>query len=84
MIEKEKCQSCGWVSENVECIGIWHCPNAFCRGSGGAWFRDTLKSYKDCDDGVSHTVDDKEWRMKARIYMTRQKMRRFFGLKHNL
>ncbi len=75
MTEIETCFSCKLKHPSVEATGIWHCPNALCRGCGAAWFRRTLDSYKDEMDGT-HTVDDKEWIEKGRIYNKEKKIRR--------
>jgi hypothetical protein len=63
---QEICQSCGIEDDRVEARGIWHCPNALCRGTGGAWFRRTLNSYQDMPNAFEHTVDEKEWLIKGR------------------
>lgn len=69
------CGSCGLLNPKVEARGIWHCPNALCQGSGGAWFRRTLKSYRDIS-ASQHTVDEKEWRKKGREYNSKNKIPR--------
>ncbi len=71
------CFSCGLKHYKVECQGIWHCPNALCKGSGGGWFRRTLKSYKEIDDNQKHTVDEQEWRFKGIIYNLKNGIRRY-------
>lgn len=55
----ETCNFCGLTHRSVEMNGISHCPNRACTGSGAAWFRRTLKSYKEKSDGT-HTVDPEE------------------------
>lgn len=72
----ETCGSCGITHKSVECSGIWHCPNALCLGSGGGYFRITLKSYKDNHDGT-HSVDRIEWRMKGIIHNLKKGIYRF-------
>lgn len=62
----EKCFSCGLEHEKVEVSGIWHCPNALCRGVGGHWFRSTLSSYK--EGSANHIVDWDEWQSKGKIH----------------
>ena len=63
------CGSCGLYHKKVECSGIYHCPNALCKGCGGGWFRQRLKSYEECNDGSGcHTVDEKEWLIKGIIH----------------
>lgn len=58
--ESYTCGSCKLYHPNVEARGIWHCPNALCRGCGGAWFRRTLDSYRELEN-ETHTVDENEW-----------------------
>jgi len=53
------CMSCGLSHKQVECSGIYGCPNIACTISGNANFRTKLKSYR--QDGSSHTVDVEEW-----------------------
>lgn len=65
------CFYCGLLNEKVETGGIYYCPNPHCPGPGGAWFRSTLDSYKELDDG-SHTVDGDEWKEKADKYLREQ------------
>jgi hypothetical protein len=55
----------------VECKGVFHCPNDLCLGSGAAYFRSTLQSYKDL--GREHTVDEGEWFWRARKNMKENK-----------
>ena len=62
------CFYCHITHDQVECQGIWYCPNALCTGPGGAWFRGTLKSYMEVPNG-RHTVDEKEWLKKGTAYM---------------
>jgi len=69
-LNKEKpdtCFSCGIKNKRVEAQGIWYCPNALCQGCGGAWFRATLESYKECCGNGRHTVDEVEWLTKGII-----------------
>lgn len=63
------CQSCGLKDNNVECRGIFHCPNPRCRGSGGAWFRSKLQSFKIVDN-QQHEVDEVEWGYAADLYIS--------------
>ena len=73
----DTCRSCGFFDEKVECQGIWHCPNALCIGCGGGWFRRTLDSYKEFDDGSrDHTVDHNEWLHKGIIYNSEHGIKR--------
>lgn len=74
LTNKEKCQSCHIVHKQVECIGIFHCPNALCRGSGGAWFRHKLDSYKETHSGM-HTVDEEEYFLKGTEYNKKNKIK---------
>lgn len=53
------CWYCGLHHTKVEASGVWYCPNPLCTGPGGAWFRTTLKSFK--DEGQQHSVDPVEW-----------------------
>jgi len=71
----EKCFSCEIKHPKVECIGIWYCPNALCRGVGAAWFRSTLDSYKEID-GIHHEVCKIEWLEKGRKYNIDHKIKR--------
>lgn len=54
--------------KSVECGGIYYCPNPLCTGSGGAWFRTKLRSYKATSD-TRHTVDWEEWAIYGREYL---------------
>lgn len=53
------CWYCGLHHTKVEAGGVYYCPNPLCTGPGGAWFRATLKSFK--DEGQRHSVDPVEW-----------------------
>ena len=53
------CISCGLCHKQVECAGIYHCPNVACTVSGNSGFRSELKSFK--EEGSQHTVDVNEW-----------------------
>lgn len=64
--ESFTCFSCGLFHEKVEARGMWHCPNSLCRGSGGAWFRQRLDSYKELYPNGSHTINHAEWLKKGR------------------
>lgn len=66
-IKNHTCFSCGLVHERVEAQGIWNCPNALCVGSGAAWFRKTLKSYKYNYRGED-TINENEWLDKGIVY----------------
>lgn len=79
----ETCQSCKIIHPEVECIGIYHCPNALCSGCGGAWFREKLDSYKQINE-MEHTVCEKEWLEKGIGYnknkgIKRKKIRKNLG-----
>jgi hypothetical protein len=63
------CRSCGITDDKVECGGIFHCPNPFCHGSGGAYFRTTLKSYVENNDRT-HSVDPTEWAASSISYLS--------------
>ncbi len=68
-MNKEKiniCSSCKISHPEVECSGIFYCPNALCKGVGGAWFRYRLDSYKEYS--TYHTVDEDEYLEKAMLY----------------
>jgi len=69
------CFSCRLLHARVECEGIWHCPNALCTGCGGAWFRQTLDSYKECSS-ATHTVDEDEWLPKGILHNKKNKIKR--------
>lgn len=63
---KEKCFSCGILHEEVECKGIYYCPNALCPGYGATWFRATLDSYE--EDRYGHIVCEKELEVKGKLH----------------
>lgn len=65
--KKNACFSCGTVSDEVEAEGIYYCPNAYCHGCGGTWFRRRLKSFVELGD--KHTVDQTEWEREALDYI---------------
>lgn len=75
MREPETCFACALTHPKVEARGIWYCPNALCRGCGGAWFRIELDSYKDVDNN-RHTVDPDEWLEKGIKYNKENNIRR--------
>lgn len=81
--ELHKCFYCGFISNRVECKGMWHCPNALCSGTGAYWFRRKLKSFKD-EPNRHHSVCPHELYKKGKRYMIIQKLKRFLGFKHNL
>ena len=54
--------------KDVECGGIYYCPNPLCTGPGGAWCRHKLASYKE-EEGGRHSVNWSEWRRVALAYM---------------
>lgn len=56
----ETCNFCGLEHNMVEDSGISHCPNRACTGSGAAWFRKSLKSYKENPLDKTHTIDPDE------------------------
>lgn len=60
--------SCGLIHPEVEASGMWYCPNALCKGVGGAWFRATLDSYVECKKTHTHTIDEDEWQKKGKAY----------------
>jgi hypothetical protein len=62
------CYYCGLNNKKVECSGIFYCPNPSCSGPGAHWFREKLKSYKEFRD-ERHTVDDKELKESAYMYV---------------
>lgn len=62
-----KCFSCGIESNKLEASGMWHCPNPRCTGSGAAWFRRNLKSFKEVG-AFNHTVDPNELEYAAGLY----------------
>ena len=62
------CQSCGLRDRRVECVGIFHCPNPLCNGSGGAWFRHRLASCRNLPNG-KHTINEQERREKGFAYI---------------
>jgi hypothetical protein len=80
----DTCYYCKWKSNRVEAGGIYYCPNAYCPGPGGAWFRYTLNSYKEDKHCNRHTVSECEYYWKAMKYMYFQMFKKWFGLKHNL
>lgn len=81
--ENFTCFSCGLFHEKLEAQGIWYCPNALCMGCGGAWFRNTLDSYRECNDGSdSYTIDPSEWLDKGIIYNHEHNIERYSFLRH--
>jgi hypothetical protein len=68
----ETCASCGTTDPSVEANGIWHCPNALCRGVGAHWFRRRLKSYKDNVDST-HSVNEDELQREGKRYMRKKR-----------
>lgn len=77
------CNFCTFKSKKVEASGMWYCPNAYCSGPGGAWFRSKLKSYQENENG-EHTVNEIHYFFKAKKYMLWQRFKRSIGLKHKL
>ena len=76
MIKKSnKCFSCELDHPKVEASGIWYCPNALCMGTGGAWFRAKLDSYRETEN-YTHTVDECEWLTKGKTYNKKNKITR--------
>ena len=73
--DSSKCFSCGLLHPQVEAQGMWYCPNALCQGSGGAWFRAKLDSYRE-NDNYTHTVDEMEWLAKGKEHNKQNKIRR--------
>jgi hypothetical protein len=61
-----KCFACNLPSKKLEASGIWYCPNALCKGTGGVWFRYKLDSY--IEDSEGHTIDENEWYEKGKVY----------------
>jgi len=64
LIEEKKpphftCHYCGLHDENVECGGIYYCPNPLCLGPGAAYFRSKMKSYEESENG-KHSVNPSE------------------------
>lgn len=53
------CCGCGIHHPDVECAGIYHCPNPLCTATGAAYWRAKMKSYRDVD-GHKHTIDPDE------------------------
>jgi len=53
------CRGCGLSSKNVECAGIYYCPNPLCTSSGAAPHRAKMKSFQEDKNG-RHTVDPDE------------------------
>lgn len=45
-----RCGGCGLHHPEVECGGIYYCPNPLCRSVGAFWFRAKLDSYVDNGD----------------------------------
>lgn len=72
--DSSKCFSCGLLHPQVEAQGMWYCPNALCQGSGGAWFRAKLDSYRE-NDNYTHTVDEVEWLAKGKEHNKQNKIR---------
>lgn len=56
MDDISRCSFCGYESEDVECAGIYYCPNPICQGCGAAWFRQNMKSFTELPSG-KHTID---------------------------
>lgn len=62
-----KCKTCGLVDEAVEEKGVYHCPNPFCKGSGGNWFRKSLLS-EGSTEFPTHGIRESVWTEKAFHY----------------
>lgn len=58
------CISCGLNHKDVECSGIYYCPNVLCTVAGNEYFRYKLDSYEEVDS-QHHTVDPVEWLYKG-------------------
>jgi hypothetical protein len=54
-----QCVSCGLIHEDVECGGIYYCPNPACTVCGSEWFKHGLKSYRSKGYNT-YTVDPEE------------------------
>ena len=60
MSDAKVCINCGLQHDAIEVSGIHFCPNPMCTAPGAAWFRCTLHSYREHNDGT-HTIDSDEW-----------------------
>ena len=65
------CHYCTLKDKNVECGGMFHCPNDLCTGPGAAYFRSTLQSFE--EEGEKHTVNEIEWLWRGRDNMKEKK-----------
>jgi hypothetical protein len=54
-----ECCGCGIYHPEVECAGIFFCPNPLCPSCGAAYWRSKMKSFRDIN-GHKHTVDPEE------------------------
>lgn len=64
------CFYCGLFHKKVECGGVFYCPNPRCSGPGAAWFRQTLKSYKNVGNN-SHEIDPIELEFAVNMYISK-------------
>lgn len=64
LADQYKCYYCGLSHIKVEAGGMWGCPNIACSGPGNAYFRRSLKSFR--DEGDKHSIDLEEWEGKVR------------------
>jgi hypothetical protein len=53
------CHSCGYHDKDVECSGVYFCPNPLCRMCGASWIADGLKKV-DVPGTNGYTVDGNE------------------------
>jgi hypothetical protein len=53
------CGGCGIRSPDVECRGIYYCPNVLCTMSGATYLKSCLNSYRQSESG-KWTVDPVE------------------------
>lgn len=79
--QKYDCYYCGISHTEVEAQGIWYCPNNLCCGPGAAYFRSTLKSYK--EDTHRHYVNPMERRVKGFLRNLRKGIFYFKCEKHD-
>jgi hypothetical protein len=67
------CYYCKLTHATVEAGGVWYCPNPLCTGPGAAWFRASLKSYKEIGQSGKHTVDAFEAIEQAFVHLRKDK-----------
>jgi len=69
---KKECYYCHTKNQNIEGEGVWYCSNPLCTGPGAAWFRRTLDSYTENEDGT-HSVDAAELQEKGNLLIKQRR-----------